>query len=408
MMRLRLDVAAQRRVAQVVADWWWPVASLAIVGAWVAVAVSGSERVPPLAAATAAGTAAVAAVPGLPRAAVPDLTALAAVLIVPITVAEAVRGGNVLPLGIALCAVVLLAGFGRGPTARTPVGLFALGLGVAAAVTGVVEGSADFAKLRLAVPHRPAAALVVAGAGLVISAIDDRTHAERAVAVPIVLAALLATPALPPLATVIWWGGFAVVAATLERPGVATAALAIVAAAAGAPAPALLLGAGAVLAWTIDGPPAALCALPGAVALANLLAGRSVTAVSAVAAAALAVTGVAALLRFRPAIRVGGGTPIGLALAAWLVVAPGSWRFTGVNSLGAYDAGAARAVAVAALAVVVVVLRTGAEWDWPRARVPTESALVIPPAPAAMLRVVGMAATVAAAAWLVVSVIRLH
>ena len=405
---MRVDPRLQRRIAEVVTDWWWPVASLVVVAAWVAVAVAGARRVPPLAAAVAAGTAALAASPGLPFRAAPDATALAALLVLPITVAEAIRGGNVTPFGIALCGVVALAAISRGSGTRSPVTLLPLAVGVATALSGVVAGSADRDQLRLAVSTRPPAAAVVAGAAIVIAVIVDRPGAERAVVAPVLFAALLAVPQLPPLATALLLGVLAVAAGALDRPAAAAAALALVAAAAGAPATALLLGAGAVLAWSLDGPAAALCALPGAVALAGILASRPVSAVSATAGAALGLTAVAALLRFRPVIRVGSGTPIGAALAVWLVMAPGSWRFTGVNGLGPYDAGAARAVAVAALVVVIALFVDGGAWEWPQPAPVAEPFAVVGPAMATGLRIASLAATVAAAAWLVISVVRLH
>ena len=41
-----------------------------------------------------------------------------------------------------------------------------------------------------------------------------------------------------------------------------------------------------------------------------------------------------------------------LVAGAWLLVAPGSWTWTGPGRLGAYDVGAARALAVALLVVL--------------------------------------------------------
>jgi hypothetical protein len=400
---------AERRLSVAVARRWWVLACAVAAGAWVVVALAGSSRVPALPAAAAAGTAVLAAAPALAVPAAPDVTALLALLVVPLAVAEAARGGNAAPLGLAMCGVVALAAMGRGPHQRSALAVLPLGIGTAAVVAGIVAGSSNAARLRLTVTDRPAAALVLAGAAVLIGAVDGRLGAERAVAAPALLAALLAVPPLPPLAMAAGWGAYAVAAAFLERPAVATAAMAVVAAAAGAPAAALLLGAAAVLAWSVDAPLSVVCALPGAVALANVLAGHHVTAVAATTGVALGGTALAALVRFRPTLRVDGGRPIALALGGWLVLAPGTWTFTGGGSLRAYDTGAARAVAAAAITMFAVVFRRGAEWEWPEpAAGGPDDPVTIAPGAAAALRAAAVAAAGIAVAWLVVSVIRSH
>ena len=78
--------------------WWWPATGAAVAAAWVGVALADSARFPPLAAAAAAGTAVLAAAPMLPVAGVPGLTGVGGLLVLPLAVAEAVRGGNAAPL----------------------------------------------------------------------------------------------------------------------------------------------------------------------------------------------------------------------------------------------------------------------------------------------------------------------
>ena len=133
------------------------------------------------------------------------------------------------------------------------------------------------------------------------------------------------------------------------------------AAAAGAGPAAILLAAAAVLAAALDTPLAALCGLPGAVALAGVLLGRPLTLVGAVAAVALATVGLTLALRFSGRLRLDGGRPIALILGAWLVVAPSTWVFSGATGLRAYDLGASRAVATGLLVALAVVFRRGAE-----------------------------------------------
>jgi hypothetical protein len=400
-----VSATVRGRVLSAVARWWWPATGGAVVLAWTAVALAGTTRVPPLAAAAAAGTALLAMAAPAGRA---DPAAVATLVAVPLAVAEAARGGNAVPLGVALATAALLAAYRRGVGRSAPLPLLTLSGGVAAVIVGVAAGSTNSDRILLRVGDRPAGALVLAGAALVVSAVDDQRGTERAVAAPVLLAALLATAVVPPLVLIAAWGALACVAALVDRPAVALAGLAIVATAAGARPAGLLLAAGATLAWSMDASAAAVCVLPGGVVLAGVLAGEPITAVSAAAALALGGAGVALLIRFRPEIRIDGGRPLALAFAAWFVVAPGSWAFSRADSLHAYDVGAARAVAAACLAMVALLFRRGAEWTWPTAAPPPAFADPFSGRPAAAMRSAAAVATVASAGWLVISVLRLH
>jgi hypothetical protein len=190
------------------------------------------------------------------------------------------------------------------------------------------------------------------------------------------------------------------------------AGLAVVAAAAGVGPAALLLGAGAVLAASLDGRLGALCGLPGAVVLADALVSRPATGIDVAAALALAVTGLALAARFGADVRLDGGRPLALALAAWLVVAPGSWAFTGADGLGAYDTGTAQALATGALVALAVLFRRGGEFSAPAVgaagsddRRGEDDPLARRPLLTAGAATV---ATVGSVGWLVVSVLRLH
>jgi len=395
-------------IAAAVNRWWWPVTGIGVAAVWVGVVLADSSRFPPLAAAAAAGTAVLAAAPSLPVAGVPGLTGVAALLALPLAVAEAARGGNAAPLGVALGVIGLLAVYGAARDRSPLVPLLALVAGLSGVVAGLTLGSVDTDQIRLAITDRPSAAVVVAGAVLVLVAIDHRTRAERAVVAPVLLATVLAAPALPPIALIVGWGALAVGAALVARPLVACAALAVVAAAAGVAPAALLLAAGAVLIAVLDGGLAAVCVVPGAVALAGELAARSVTGVRATAAVVLALTVLALAIRFVGSVRVDGGRPVGLVLAAWLVVAPGSWRFAGAQDMRAYDTGALRAVAVGALVALAVLFRRGGEVAAPAVPDIDDADVDLLTTRPAVASVAATAATVASVGWLVVSVVRLH
>lgn len=400
--------APTARLAASVNHWWWPATAATISLAWVVVALLDTSRVPPLAAAAAAGTAVLGAAPAVAVAGVPGVTGVLGVFVLPAAVAEAVRGGDAALLagvaGLLAIAAVVAASRDRGPSTA----LVMLCLGVTAVVVGLAAGSLDADKVRFVLTDREAGAVVVAGAALVVGAIDDRMYAERAVFAPVLLCAVLAVPALPPLAVALLWGALAIGGGVVGKPPAALAALAIVAAATGEPAAALLFGAGAVLAAALDSSTAAITGMPGAVVLASALASREVTAVNVVAALALAATAALLGAAVRPDVRVDGGRPLALALAIWLAMAPGTWAFTAAEGLRAYDVAAARAVAVGALVALLVAFRRGAEIALPDRPAPADEL----PDPMASRPVVSgalaTAATLAGVIWLVVSVVRLH
>ena len=403
-----IDTRRVSAVALGVNRWWWPATGAAVAAAWVGVALVGTARFPPQAASAAAGTAVLAAAPLLPVAGAPGLTGILALLVLPAAVAEAARGGNAAPLGVALGALGLIAAVAGARDRGRSVPLLALAVGLGGFVAGMTAGSVDFERIRLAIGDRPAAALVLGAAALVLAAVDATSRAERAVVAPVLLGALLAAPALPPLAVVFGWGALAAGAAWLDRPQLALAATAVVAVAAGVGPAATLLAAGAVLAWALDSPIAALCGLPGVVLFADVLAARAYTGLSLAAGAALGATGLALALRFRSELRLDGGRPLALVLAGWLVIAPGTWGFTGASGLGAYDTGAARALATGALVALAMLFRRGGELAW-SAGAPAEPTGPVAFADHPVLTVAGAAvATLASVGWLVLSVARLH
>ena len=128
----------------------------------------------------------------------------------------------------------------------------------------------------------------------------------------------------------------------------------------GARPAAYLLAAAAVLAAADDdqGGAVAVLALPGAVAAALAIAAGPVSASRAAATVAMAaVAGLATTHppADRPTFAVGPAA----VLAAWLLVAPGTWSWVGEARLGHYDRGAALALAAVAIAAV-------AHRVWPR------------------------------------------
>ncbi len=395
------------RTAIAVNRWWWPVTGAGVAAAWIGVALAHSTRFPPLSAAVAAGTAILAAAPPLPVAGTPGLTGVVALLVLPLAVAEAARGGNAAPLGAVLGVLALLALFADIHERGRSVPLLAMAIGLAGVVTGLTAGSLVADRVRLAIADRPSAAVVLAGAALVLVAVDHRSRAERAVLAPVLLAALLAAPALPPLALILGWGTLAAGSALLHRPTVALGGLAVVATAAGAGPAGLLLATGAVLAAALDARVAAVCGLPGAVVLANLLAGRELTAVSSSTGVVLAVVAVALAFRLGGGARFDGGRPTAWVLAAWLVIAPSTWDFTGAGGLDAYDTGALRALATGGLVALVVLFRRGGEFAWSADVAEPDEGVPAVGHPAVTGTVAALA-TVVSVGWLVVSVVRLH
>jgi hypothetical protein len=218
-------------------------------------------------------------------------------------------------------------------------------------------------------PRPSAVALLVGAAALVVVAgrrADRPTAAFMAVGLVLGLAAASGRAGDDELAAAaVALGTGAVVAAGLRRGPLAVALVALAAAAGPLPlAPASrLLAAGAVVALVVDRRWALLAAVPGGVSLAAGVLDDGGRLALAMALAGLVV---AAVVAWTAAEDTGGGrvpdwaTVPALAAGAWLVVAPGSWTWTGAT-LGAYDEGAALAVAAGFLAVVGSVLVGSAE-----------------------------------------------
>lgn len=172
---------------------------------------------------------------------------------------------------------------------------------------------------------------------------------------------------------------------------------------------AMLIGAGAAIAAALPGRGVALAALPGAAAAVPALvaagsAGAWVVGAAGAACAGLLAFGAAqhaAPLRLRPE-----AVPA-LAVGAWLVVAPGSWRWVGgvggPVDLAAYDRGAPVAVSAGLVAAVAAVLAGAVPAVWPRAPGGDEEGGA--PAWSGPLLLAALAVAGAAVGWLVMSAI---
>ncbi len=161
-------------------------------------------------------------------------------------------------------------------------------------------------------------------------------------------------------AAVVILASAAVVAAGVRRGALSLALLALaVAAGPAALAPgSRLLAAAAVIVVAVDLPWAWLAATPGAVSLASGViddGGRLAFATAVGVAAVAVLLAQAASEEGALGRRLSLGAVPAASVGAWLVVAPGSWTWTGA-SLAAYDEGTARAVAAGLLVVVAYVL----------------------------------------------------
>lgn len=344
-----------------------------VTAGWAAVTVAGQDL--PFDT-TERGTAAAAAAAALsgaawrPRTVRTGALAVAGLIGLTIGLAQA-AGGSSVPLVVTLvaaAAAVVVAVPQLRPARQWKRLAPALGLLAAAAclIGGMaVDGGEGFSR---PLPSRELGAAflgVVAGALVVLVASVGPPRA-RPLSVAGMLVALVAIPGLsPPAVTAI-----AAAAATLlalgapGRPAPALAALAIAAAAvpAAAPASGLLAGA-AALALALPHPAAALLGVPGVAALVAALVGDKVEwplmmVVLGTAATALALgRGVSVAASLPQGRAVFHLLPAG-ALAAWLVLSPGSWVWTGTAGLGTYDRGAPLVLAVALLVLLGGRVRT--------------------------------------------------
>ncbi|MDQ3569216.1 MAG: hypothetical protein M3396_01040, partial [Actinomycetota bacterium] len=221
-------------------------------------------------------------------------------------------------------------------------------------VGALAAGHQDDQRWALVPDGGAAAFLGMAAAAVLVAVAALGPTGGRAYAVPGLLVGWVVAPGLSSLALAVTGGALAILSAALlgRRPGVALgfAGLAAAAFPAGRPAAALLLaGAALALAYVGDHPVAGLLGLPGAAAFAMVTLSSDGGAVPFVLAAAIAVTAGFLALAGR---HVSSGQDLELgylswaalpaaALGAWLLVAPGSWAWTGASGLGAYDRGAA-------------------------------------------------------------------
>jgi len=380
----------------------WAGAVVVVTTLWVVAALAGGDPAPvdttAAGAAAAAGTAAVigaawayGSTSGSSR---PLWLAALTLVVLPVATAS-VTGGSATVLPVIL--LVLAAGevisslSGPGDQSEAPTreaqgeeavreevwvqaGLVLLAAGLLlAAIASGREANEDW---RFVAESGAPAAFGLAAAAVLLAAAAFGPTRGRAYAVPGLLVGLIVAPGVSSLTLAVIGGTLAVLSAAVlgRRPGVALGFLGLGAAAfsTGRPAAALLLaGAALALSYGGDHPAAGLLGLPGAAALAMdaLTAGGGAAPVVLVAAAAatavllvLAATQVTGPIQVAPVVPVVQVTEPGTlpwaalpaaALGVWLLVAPGTWDWTGAPGLGAYDRGAAPAAAVG-LAVVVL------------------------------------------------------
>jgi hypothetical protein len=372
----------------------WAAAAAVVTVLWVVAALVGGDPAPvdttAVGAAAAAGTAAAVGAAWGSGSIKPVWLAGLTLVVLPVATASA-AGGSAPVLPVVLLVLVAgevvsslsnPGGHGDGGTgqaregetspeevwARAGLVLLATGMLVAAVASGR-EGSEDW---RLVADGGAASAFGLAAAAVLLGAAALGPPPGRAYAGPGLLAGLIVAPGVSSLTLAIIGGALALLSAALlgRRPGVALGFLGLGAAAfsAGRPAAALLLaGAALALSYGADHPAAGLLGLPGAAALTMdaLTAGGGAVPIVLVAAMVataallvLAATGVTRSIQLAP-VRVIEAEYLpwaaipAAALGTWLLVAPGTWTWTGASGLGAYDRGAAAAAAVGCSVVVL-------------------------------------------------------
>lgn len=369
-----MKTAGTRRRPGVSVETRWALAAAAVAAAWVAITLAGPD-LPLLRSTTSRGTAAAAATAALcgagwrPRTVPSMLAAVAGLLLAPVSVADA-AGGSALFLAVVVAGaagaeLLLVVRAGRTSAGTTPLYPAAL----------VAAGGLLFAALLLqrgnattwALPHDDATAVPLALLAAAILVLVATLGPRRAVpaAVPGLLVGLVAVPGLSALPMAAAGALLATASAFRwpQRPAPALAALAMAAAAVPMGLqPSALLAAAAALAVLVVHPSAMLLGLPGTALLADALVrgghrSSLVVLVAGVLATFAVVASQSAGSRGRPSAESDAGAvtwalfPAG-ALAAWLLLSPGTWGWTGAEGPGAYDRGASVAVAAAVLTTV--------------------------------------------------------
>lgn len=393
----------------------WTAAAVVVTAFWVVAALAGGDLSPvdttATGAAAAAGAAAVAGAAWGFQSISPVWLAGLTLVLVPVgTAAAAGASGPVLPVvlvvlaaGEVVSALVGPPGQGAPPaTGGDPGGAPRRGevwaqaglVLVAAALLGGALASRPEGDDGLAfVADRGTAAwLGLVAAAVLLGAAGFGPVRGRAYAVPGLAVGLVVAPGLPPVGLAVAGGSAALLCATFlgSRPGVALGFLGLGAAAfsAGRPAVALLLaGAALALSYGGDHPVAGVLALPGAAALtAEAVVAGGDEAAPMVLAAAAAMTGALLALSTTQAMGAVQVAPVrapqagrvpwaalpAALLSVWLLVAPGTWTWTGASGLGPFDKGAAPAFF---FGCAVVALR--AAWparEQPEPREPFEGA----------------------------------
>ena len=370
--------------------WAWVALSGLVVAGWAAIAAAGgvhpsvgevAVRISPGGAAAAAGVALLAGVEPFRRGWGLGVV-VAGLLVLPVALAVAASGGEARPL-IALLPVVVGLGVatgGRNRTARIRAVALA-GVGTALLGAAVFSGSGDLGLF--ARTQTIGATLVAAGVVLVIAGAGGSigVPALKPLLVVGMLVGVIGAAALPDMWVPLMVGAVAVgIAGVRPAPALALFAIALGALPGGQPA-ASLLGAAAVLSIALDREWALVAALPGVIALVEVLmfpgeiAPRIVIGVVAVLLTLQIGRDLFIPRRGRVPAEEGSrlASPVDLAalpgvgprraerhripalvLLAWLLVAPASWTWAGDAAVEHYDIGAARAVAVAGLVLVAL------------------------------------------------------
>jgi hypothetical protein len=370
----------------------WTVAVAVVAAFWVVAALAEGDPSPvdttAAGAAAAAGTAAVAGAAWGFGPLRPIWLAGTVLVLLPVATAAAAEGSApaLAVMLVVLAAAVVVAGLlGRCGVAQDEGGAAAAPRGAVLAQAVAVVLAAGLLAGALAAGHEDdgpwalvadggaAAGLALAASAVLLLAAGVGPTRGRAYAVPGLLAGFLVAPGLTDVTLAVAGGAVALLAAAVlgRRPGVALGFLGLGAAAlpaGGRTAAALLLaGAALALAYGDDHPLAGLLGLPGAAGLAAeaVAAGGEAAPIVLVAAAActaalLALASFPAaqavqLARAQP--RQPGRWPLAALPAAglglWLLVAPGTWSWTGASGLGPFDRGAALAAAVGVGAIVL-------------------------------------------------------